>query len=371
VKKQSHPLLIGINNVKPYPLVDTAAMWAEKAPPMLIESFLPAAGVMGITSYPGVGKTWLTLEIIRAVATGSKFLDKFVVNNKGGALFVGSDSSVYDYARQWKRLTSESEGAIEFEAARFLLQSSFMLDNIDEVRRLIRTCRAFEWGQEELTGEGTEDAHFARRKGVDVIVFDTLSRLSRANQNDNTQMEEVFRNIRHIAEFTGAACILLHHNAKKSEFNDGSDWRGAMSQIGALDSWVQLASARKDKSLVGVQYKKFRGIQPEDFAYRMNVDDPVTARLLVSDETVGSWATLADPLAVALFEEITREPGRTSPELRDALWPRFEKEGFGDKSLFTKAVNNRLYTMSARSRVSKTSENGRPTYGPPQAAATQ
>lgn len=368
-KRETHPLLIGIKSVTPYALQDTASIWAEKAPPMLIESFLPAGGVMGITSYPGVGKTWLTLEVIRAIATGQKFLGKFQVT-RGGTLFVGSDSSVYDYARQWKRLTALSEGAFEFDAARFLLQSSFMFENTDEIRRLIRTCNSFEWGEAELRGEGTEDVKVARRKGIDVIVFDTLSRLTRANQNDNTEMEEVFRNIRHIAEFTGAACILLHHNSKKSEFNDGGDWRGAMSQIGALDSWCQLSAHRKDKYLVGVQFKKFRGITPEDFAYRMDVGDALVAKIVASDEPVTMQQRLNhDPLAESIFEAVLREPGRTMPELRDSLWPQFETDGkFHDgKPAFSKAVENRLRTMSDRSRVNKTyNPKGHPVYGPPE-----
>jgi AAA domain-containing protein len=369
-KRETHPFLIGMKSVVPYILQDTASVWAEKAPPMLIESFLPAGGVMGITSYPGVGKTWLTLEIVRAISTGQKFLGKFE-GIRGGVLFVGSDSSVYDYARQWKRLTSLAEGAHEFDSARFLLQSPFMFDNVDEVRRLIKTCRTFEWGEPELRGEGTADVILARRKGVDVIVFDTLSRLARANQNDNTEMEEVFRNIRIISELTGAACILLHHNAKKSEYNDGSDWRGAMSQIGALDSWCHLTPSRKDKYLVGVEYKKFRGIQPEDFAYRMDVNDPLVAKIIASEEPVTMQQRLNhDPLAEAIHEAVLREPGRSGPELRESLWPQFEAtNSFPNKVAFVKGVDNRLRTLSSRSRIIKTYKEGTPIYGAPDAQA--
>lgn len=372
VHKEKHPLLIGLHNVTPYLLQDTAALWAEKAPPMIIESFLPAGGVMGMSSYPGAGKSWLALEVIRAIATGQKFLGKFGVT-QGGALFVGSDSSVYDYARQWKRLTALSEGAREFDAARFLLQSSFFFEDIDEVRRLIRTCRAHEWGEAEMCGEGTEHAELTQRRGVDVIVFDTLSRLTRSNQNDNTEMERVFRNIRLISEFTGAACILLHHNSKKSEFNNGDDWRGAMSQIGALDSWVQLTSRRKDKYLVGVQFKKFRGITPEDFAFRMDVGDANMAKLTASDELVTMQQRLNhDPLADALLEAVIRTPGQTAPEIRDSLWPAFEAGGgFTDQVKFTKGVENRLKTLSDRGRITKTyNTDGRPVYGPPEEEKT-
>lgn len=375
-RKHNHPLLTGIKTVEPYPLITSGKLYDEKAPPMIIEEFLPAAGVMGLTSYPGVGKTWLTLEIVRAIATGRKFLGKFPTQ-RGGVLFVGSDASIFDYARQWKRLSLHHELAHEgqtplFDSARFLLQSSFMFENTDEIRRLIATCKRFEWGDEELRGEGTADAQVTRNVGVDVIVFDTLSRLTRCNQNDNSEMEEVFRNIRHIAEFTGAACILLHHNAKKSEFNDGADWRGAMSQIGALDSWCHLTPTRKDKYLIGVAFKKFRGITPEDFAYRMDVMDPNVATLSASDEPVTMQQRLNhDPLAEAITKTIVEQPGSTMPEIRDRLWPQFNSIEHGNNLLFTdlpsfsKAIDNRMRTMVGRGRVTKKyNEQGRPVYGP-------
>lgn len=377
MKHSDHPLLIGIENVEPYKLADSERLYSEKEPPMQIASFLPAGGVMGITSYPGVGKTWLTLEVVRAVATGAPFLGRFDTH-QGGVIFVGSDSSVFDYARQWRRLTRHLDLAFDnskgkaplFDAARFLLQSSFMFENTDEVRRLIATCRRFEWGDQELRHEGTKHAEMSREKGVSVLVFDTLSRMTRANQNDNTEMEEVFRNIRHIAEFTGAAVILLHHNAKRSEFNDGSDWRGAMSQIGALDSWVQLVASRKDKYTVGVQYKKFRGVQPEDFAYKMDVNDPLIAHITASDEPVTMQQRLShDPVAEAIMEEIIRNPGQREPDIRTAIWPQFKDQAdWPDELKFKKAVNNRLRNMADRGKVTKTyNDDAKPVYKPQEA----
>jgi hypothetical protein len=164
--------------------------------------------------------------------------------------------------------------------------------------------------------------------------------------------------------------ILLHHNAKRSEFNDGTDWRGAMSQIGALDSWCHLQPSRNDKYLVGVQYKKFRGITPEDFSYRMDVNDPTTARLSASDEPVTLAQRLEhDPVAEALLKAITDNPGSTMPKLRDLLWPQFKdqpaKDGniFVDQVKFTKALNNRVAAMVGRGKVMKEhNDDGKPIY---------
>jgi hypothetical protein len=70
--------------------------------------------------------------------------------------------------------------------------------------------------------------------------------------------------------------------------------------------------------------------------------------------------------------------GRTMPEIRDLLWPQFngvEHGGnllFTDQAQFTKAIDNRLRTMSGRGRVTKKyNEQGKPSYGPPEAPEAQ
>jgi len=374
---KQHPIFQHLDEVRPYDgIVTDNVLLSIPPPPMLIDDVLPRAGVMGITSYPGVGKSWLALELCRAVTTGRKFLENFPAN-AGSALFVGSDSSLYDYARQWQRLgqAQRSEFAEEtrnmtpeemaetfgpdanlgvFNSMRFLIQSSFMLDDIDQVLRLIKTHLIFEHGPLEaqydddrdlMTGEThSEFLGMERPKGYDLIVFDTLSRLSRANQNDNTEMENVFRNIRLIAESTGAAVVLLHHNSKPSEYNDGSDWRGAMSQIGALDSWIQLSPAKGNKSKIHVQYKKFRGITPSDFTYMMEVSQPEFAALTHLDgEAAVEFGS--DPLALSILSwfNLNKPEGATAAEITKALFPEFSDVFKDDPKKFRTGVNNRLY----------------------------
>jgi hypothetical protein len=282
-------------------------MYKVRPPLMQIEDFLPAAGVMGLTAQPGVGKTWLAMEVARAVGSGSPLLGK-LKSHRGGVLFVGADSSIYDYARQWKRLTMMTPDADEvFEPVRFLLQESFLFEDRDEVRRLIQTHRRFEWGE---TVDGK------RQRGFHVIVFDTLSALTNVPENDNTGREQVFRMVRLIAEVTDCAIIVVHHNAAKSEFNDGENFRGGTSQLGRLDSHLNLKPSRKDPYLVEVNYKKFRGIRPKNFAYKMDVNDPLTASLLATTEPVTLEDRLNfDPLGEAIMANVRQHPGIRAVEI--------------------------------------------------------
>lgn len=397
----TNPITMGWAATSPYPLSSTNEMLAAKPPSMLIEKVLPRAGVMGITAVPGAGKTWLALEMARAVSKGVPFLGRYPTQ-RGGVLFVGSDSSLFDYARQWARLTYDDrvehrrllddmneydengnllyEPAVDdmieafgpdwqnapFDSVRFLIQSSFYFGNSDETKRLIQTAKAFHWGPIKDTPNGPEYSH-----GLDLIVFDTLSRLSRANQNDNTEMEEVFRHVRIIAEATNAAVVLLHHNSKRTEFNDGADWRGAMSQIGALDSWIQLSPGQNDRYKVGVQFKKFRGITPPDFAFKMEVMEEDYARLIAIDAADQADANVSDvELALrALLAKDEAKDGLTMPEIVDRMWPEFGTEGDGvgafkeKRKLYTYLSNRLASGKPLRKLVGKSkNEAGRIVY---------
>ena len=364
-----------LSETSSYELMHTEEMRSIKAPIHIIEGFLPSGGVMGLTSYPGVGKTWLTMEVMRAITTGKPFLNRFPVNIPGAVLFVGNDASVYDYARQWSRLTSEISNE-ELKHAWFLCQSGFMLDDDEEVSRLIKTSLEYVVEKDVLTEMEDEEtgemySHRADRTNFEVIIFDTLSRLCRANQNDNTEMEEVFRNVRDIAEATGAAIILLHHNSKPNEHNEGTDWRGAMSQIGALDSWVQLTRQKQSKAdailttgsyLVSAQFKKFRGITPDDFGFRMEVGNPDNATLIASDEPI----TLADELtqgklALDIRKTIEMQPHLPAIAYRNALYTKYADD-FKTRRTFDKAVENRIAACVKKELIVKTRNDGETTY---------
>jgi hypothetical protein len=150
-------------------------------------------------------------------------------------------------------------------------------------------------------------------------------------------MERVFANIRVICEITGAAVLLLHHNSKATEFNDGSDWRGAMSQIGALDSWVQLSNSKKDKDKIKLEFKKFRGITPESFEYKQNVTDPERANIAYLGKSTGFFGTEA--LKEDLLKQFTE--WKTLAVAEETMWGSYSDQ-FTERGKFKKSLQNRL-----------------------------
>lgn len=283
------------------------ALYTVESPPMLIDTFLPACALGGLSGGPGIGKSWLALEAARALATGTPFLGHFCVSKRTPVLLIGSDSSEYDYARQWRRLTAkqyEELGGEQIESDpedptrevgglnplndcfRHLIETDFSLDDPDKVDAMIRAVN-FEWGPyewvEEHEGEDEDglpyhiDGEWMRNRGAGLIIMDTFGSLTDKDLIDNTQMIAVYKGLRRFVTAAGATVLLLNHNPHGRE-----TWLGAISQVGKLDFWLHLRRPHKwDETFIQVVFKKVRGIRPNRaIYYRMNVDDANEASLV-------------------------------------------------------------------------------------------
>ena len=359
----THPTMVLVPGIVAYELIDPQDHLTIPPPPMVVQDLLAAGAVTGLTSPPGVGKTWFALELMRAVSQGTRALGEFDCD-EGGVLFIGSDSSIFDYVRQWKRLTRADRqawadsilvdrGPRPFGNVRWMIQSDFALDRAETVARAIKTHQQFQWATEPVWLKfdewDEEEQRFVEShepvwpSGFKLIVMDTFSRVYMGNQNDAAETDRAMGHARLIAEATGAAVLLLHHNAKKSEFNDGETWRGSSAMQGSLDAWLNLTQSKFDKHSIRGSWKKFRGITPADFDYRMLVMDPKDAKLVYTDAVGSSGPIEEDPLSVALIALLAQNPkGLTVAAIRAALWPQFS-DVWKDEKSFKKALNNRTY----------------------------
>lgn len=281
-----------VESVEPFEVTSSGDLYSAPPVDYLVEGIIPLYSVVGLTGFPGTGKTWFAMEMMRAVATGTKFLGKFPVR-RAPVLFVGNDASLLDYATQWKRLTFESylaynqsraEGLVNLNPfdtmVHFLIQSAFSLDDTEQVARLIRTSQDVLSDPEfdvVTDVEGQQTLEQTTKQNFGLIVLDTLSKMTRSSEIDNTARDAVFENIRLIAESTGATILLIHHNAMVSEFRTGEEWRGGGSQFASLDCHFHLTT--KNKQMVEFKTKKMRGLTPPTFYFDLNVQNPGPASL--------------------------------------------------------------------------------------------
>jgi AAA domain len=367
---------------KKYTAKSGRELYDVKVPPMLIDPFLPAGCLGGLSGGPGVGKSWFALEACRAVATGTPFLGKFDVQTSKPVLYIGSDSSEFDYGRCWRRLTQKQYEALggarlepdpTFEGdpdeapcvdlnplddrVHFIIGSDFMLDSDVKVEAMIEAVD-YEWGpyfeatpecigsnidgEPEMTAGG-----WSRRHGSGLIIMDTFGSLTDQDLLDNSAMIGVYKGLRRFVEKTKATVLLLNHNPHGRE-----SWLGAISQVGKLDFWLHVKRVEKhNDARLQVVFAKVRGIKPKSpVIYRMNVSDPETASLvaetaappapsqpestgtddlrrLVVDEVVKQPRTVADLVAVMLsIPDMASSEAAAKHRLKDLL-PEMVREG--------------------------------------------
>lgn len=302
--------------------VSTSKMLYD-APPVeyLIESTLPTHTICGLTGIAGTGKTWLAMEMMRAVVTGTKFLGQFQAR-QCPAIYIGSDASLLDYAQQWRRLTKETyDGYAEMSGeegqrvenpfdsyAHFLLQSEFNLDDLSMIARLIRTSEQVErpsFIEDVLTDEGWEQEERAGRH-YGLIIYDTLTKMTRTPENDNVGRDVVFDHLRLVAEATGATLIVLHHPPLTSEWRTGEEFRGAGSQIGDLDNHFHIVANNGRPDVVQFKFKKFRGITPKPFLFHLDVFQNIDEASLDFMEQVKDVTDFDNDVQKLLVDTLTK-----------------------------------------------------------------
>lgn len=293
-------------------------------PQMLVQDIIPTEGIIALSADPNIGKTFLMIEMARAIGTGTPFLGRFKTR-KGAVLFMGQDASILDYARQARKVLgkqyAEIEGMLDAtredlggdhpllvnpfdDLIRFVLQPNFYFEDKGHINALIEMVNSFEHTHLERKqivrhndDKGWEvsilDEH---RTGFDLIVFDTFAAMKMLDENDNSQMQIVMNNIRTLADSTGAAIVFAHHHDKAFE-----RLRGASVILASADVHLELKRKKEwregEARFVRTQatLKKFRGLKIEPFDYELrtteqeatmvhqNTPPPVTKETRTSD----------------------------------------------------------------------------------------
>lgn len=262
---------------------------------MLIEDLVPMEGVIALSADPNVGKTFLMMEMARAVVTGTPFLGKFRTR-RGAVLFVGQDASVLDYARQVRKVSGEQwqkhETALEAQREemgahpslvnpfddlmQYILQPGFYFEDRGHTLALIEAINGYQHSHLERKNVVRNDDILRvdviedHKSGFDLILFDTFSSMKMLDENSNTDMQVCMNNLRAIADQTGAACLFAHHHDKAFE-----RLRGASVLSASADVHIELkkkgAGGDVNERTVDtlVTMKKVRGMSVDPFMYKL------------------------------------------------------------------------------------------------------
>jgi hypothetical protein len=176
----------------------------------LVEGILPTNGACTLYGQPGVGKSFVALDLALSVASGQPFLNRAVTRSP--VFYIAAEGLAGQRARvaAWKRRRGLS-GRL---GVRFFSEPVNLLEP-GSVAKFLAAVRA--------SGE---------RPGL--IVFDTLARCTvGGDENSARDMGIVVDNIGRIQRETGACILVVHHTRK-----DGESERGSNSLRGAMDAML-------------------------------------------------------------------------------------------------------------------------------------
>ena len=178
----------GAQGVWPY----AELLAADPRPPApLCAPFLHAGSALILAGPPNVGKTWLLLSLVRAIASGTPWLGHFPTV-AGPVLLLDAESTAF-HARQ-----------------RFvMLEAAFPLGAHLPIHVAVGEGLRVDT-EEGFAGLG---ALLATYKPA-VVVGDSLVRMHGRNENDAGQMADVFASVRRLMLAHGCAVVFAHYARK-------------------------------------------------------------------------------------------------------------------------------------------------------------
>lgn len=181
-------------------------------------------GIIGAAS--GTGKTWLGAELSYSLAAASMLFDAFTVARPCRVMIVDEESSAWLLRRRWLKILKGHEIEPDEFVARYwpnlkvYVDNGFSFDNDRTLEALYIEALSFR---------------------PDVVLFDTLARVHRRPENDNSEIAKLFEDrIKPFKREFGCSLFFLHHLRKPSKDapNDpASMLRGAGDLKGQLDQF--------------------------------------------------------------------------------------------------------------------------------------
>jgi hypothetical protein len=217
----------------------------ETLPPLrfFVDGVFPEESLLCIYGPPGCGKSFLSLDLACAVATGQSWLGKSTV--KGPVLYVAAEGG-----RGYRKRV------MAWKDARFLTGTSIDVSFILEPANL----------------HGAEDVEHILRAAdslnapPSLVVFDTLHRsMTGGDENSAQDVGMLMDRAARLRRELPASVMFIHHTRK-----DGDTERGSLSIRGSVDTHCQVRETDDDwRELVCEKQKDFDEFTPLKFDLRV------------------------------------------------------------------------------------------------------
>lgn len=230
----------------------------------LIEPLLPLAGVMGLAGEPGTAKTWLLLELARAVAAGRPFLERFATQ-QGTVLIIDEENGE---ARLQRRLTSLTNG-----------------QPTDTPVHIASMCGL------NLSQDPWIDSLYDKLAEIrpSLLLFDSLVRVHRGEENSAQDISRLFAVLTSLRQEFSCAVVFSHHLRKTGLVRDmGQRVRGSSDILAYVDSMLGLTKIETTYTLSHLKNRDGETIRPLSLRVEDTSDTTTVIRVTgEADEETG------------------------------------------------------------------------------------
>lgn len=221
--------------------IDLAGGFEHGVPPQ--DVVLPGLlrGVAGALIAPGsTGKSWWALQAAMAVACGSADLLGIKPDKTGKVLYIAGEDPETEILRRVHSLgahfdAATRKGVVDNLRVISTLGREFNIMDDETLDRLVEDTVL---PIDEIMDTVDTDEMFDHR----LIIFDTLSRIHYLDENSNTDMSRLLRQLDKLADRTRAAVIYLHHVNKGSSREGQTDQQFAARGASVLIDNIRCAA---------------------------------------------------------------------------------------------------------------------------------
>jgi KaiC/GvpD/RAD55 family RecA-like ATPase len=216
----------------------TALDLTKEPPPVqwLVEDFICRGDIHLLIGEPGIGKSWITMALAKAVANDEQAFLGHAVSQHGRVLYVDEENPedlIYD---RFRKLGVDNSTARQI---RYLSNVGIRLDKND-ADVLVEEALDFEPA---------------------LVVLDSLTRFHTEDENHAGAMAALFnRAIKPLARETGAAVVLIHHANKTDSNSSYKRSRGSGDITASVDCGYDVRETGEN-SLVMANFKSRRKAQ--------------------------------------------------------------------------------------------------------------
>lgn len=206
----------------------------------LIDRLIPEKGITIISGHPSSYKTWVVLEIAKAVATGSTLFDCFKTQ-QSGVLFIDEENGDQTLQDRLNLL------GINYDVPIYCSPKAGFILNSNSVKQIV---------------------DFAKQNNIKLVCFDSLIRIHDGDENNATEMAHVFRQLKELTVY-GLTVLCIHHNRKEGVqgTNARQNLRGSSDILASID--CHLAIERKEDSITIKQHKLRQGVEIPGFTLNL------------------------------------------------------------------------------------------------------